>query len=297
MTYKAALAGLDLGGGKAVILGDPRDKNEPLLRAFGRFVDSLGGRYVTAEDVGTDQDDMDTIRRETAFVTGVSLSLGGSGDPSAATALGVLSAMKGTAEYLWGDPGLANRHVAVAGVGKVGSGLVELLIKEGTRVTVADISSDAVGSVAAKYEVATAPPERLHTLPCDIYAPCALGGILNPRSVPGLQCEAVVGAANNQLSNPDVARLMREAGVLYAPDYMVNAGGIINIAEEFNGYDRDQAFMKVQRIGQTTLAVLKKAEADGTTTLEAADSLAEKRLESVGDIRHLRPDTAGVLRR
>src|SRR5688500_4037557 len=179
MTYKAALAGLDLGGGKAVILGDPtRDKNEALLRAFARFVDSLGGRYITAEDVGTTQADMDLIRRETRWVTGVSRALGGSGDPSAATAYGVLHAMKAVARRVWGDTGLGGRHVVISGVGKVGSNLVRHLVEERARVTVADVDEAAIERVAHDFGVEVVPVDKAHAVECDIFSPCALGGTL-----------------------------------------------------------------------------------------------------------------------
>src|SRR5437588_79447 len=189
MTYKAALAGLDLGGGKAVVLGDPaRDKSEALLRAFARFVDSLGGRYVTAEDVGTTQADMDRIRRETRFVTGVSTELGGSGDPSLATAHGVLAAMRAVARHLWSDESLDGRHVVVSGVGKVGSHLVGHLTEAGARVTVSDVDPRAVARVVAEHRVATVTVDEAHRAECDIFSPCALGAVLDPRTIPELRC-------------------------------------------------------------------------------------------------------------
>ena len=291
MTYKAAAAGLDLGGGKAVILGDPAvDKREALIRTYARFVDTLGGRYVTAEDVGTTQADMDLIRRETTRVTGASRELGGSGDPSEATAVGVLWAMKAVAERLWGSPSLVARHVVVYGVGKVGTILVGLLSEEGARITVADIAPAAVERVVSQHGVRVTPVESAHTIPCDIFSPCALGGTLDAVRIPQLGCAAVVGAANNQLAEPSAAKLLADAGVLYAPDYVVNAGGVINIAEELSprGYHRDRAFAAVRRIFDTTAAVLATAEAEGVTTAEAADGLAERRIEAVGHVRHIR---------
>jgi leucine dehydrogenase len=291
MTYKSAAAGLDLGGGKAVIMGDPAvDKSEALLRAYARFVDSLGGRYITAEDVGTTQPDMDMIRRETAHVTGVSRSLGGSGDPSAATAYGVLHAMKAVAKSLWGDTALAGRHVVVSGVGKVGSALVRHLVEERARITVSDLNVDAVERAARDFGVEGAPPEKAHSVECDIYSPCAMGAVLNATTIPELRCAAVVGSANNQLAEPaDAARLV-EVGVLYAPDYVVNAGGVINIAEEIerHGYHRERAYANVRRIYDTTLAVLQAASDQGITTAAAADRLAETRIEALGQVRLLR---------
>ncbi|HUP70403.1 MAG TPA: Glu/Leu/Phe/Val dehydrogenase dimerization domain-containing protein, partial [Acidimicrobiales bacterium] len=202
MTYKAAAAGLDLGGGKAVIFGDPgRDKSEALLRAYGRYVDALGGRYLTAEDVGTTQADMDVVRRETRFVTGVSPELGGSGDPSLATAYGVLWAMKAVARHLWGDTSLVGRHVALAGVGKVGRALLGHLVEERARVTVADVMPAAVERAVAESGAEAAAVEKIHAVDCDIYSPCALGGVLNTETIPELRCAAVVGSANNQLAD------------------------------------------------------------------------------------------------
>ena len=292
MTYKSAVAGLDLGGGKAVILGDPRSKTEPLLRAYGRFVNSLGGRYITAEDVGTTQADMDLILRETPFVTGVSQSLGGSGDPSAATAQGVLFAMRAVATFLWGGASLEGRSVVVSGVGKVGYNLVRHLVEERAVVTVSDVDPAAYDRAATDFEVAVVPPEKAHALECDIFSPCALGGVLSAATIPELRCAAVVGSANNQLLDQDCARLLEEAGVLYAPDYVVNAGGIINVAEELRGYDRDRAEGQIRRIFDTTAAVLAAAAAEGTTTVAAADRLAERRLEQVGRVQLIRKGAA-----
>ena len=288
MTYKSAVAGLDLGGGKAVILGDPRTRTEALLRAYGRFVDSLGGRYITAEDVGTTQADMDVILRETPFVTGVSQSLGGSGDPSAATAQGVLYAMRAVAGVLWGGASLEGRSVVVSGVGKVGYSLVRHLVEERAVVTVSDVNQAALDRAAADFEVAVVPPEKAHAVECDIYSPCALGGVLSPVTIPELRCSAVVGSANNQLLDDGCARLLEEAGVLYAPDYVVNAGGIINVAEELRGYDRSRAEGRVRRIFDTTTAVLAAASAAGVTTVAAADAMAEARLEQVGRVQLIR---------
>jgi glutamate dehydrogenase/leucine dehydrogenase len=291
MTYKAAAAGLDLGGGKAVILGDPAvDHSEALIRAYGRFVDGLGGRYLTAEDVGTTQADMDLVRRETRFVTGVSRELGGSGDPSAATALGVLWAMKAVALRLWGDTSLDGRHVAVSGVGKVGSSLVRHLAEERARITVADVSPAAVAGAVEASGAETVEVEKAHAVVCDIYAPCALGGVLDATTIPELHCAAVVGSANNQLADDCGPALLAEAGVLYAPDFVVNAGGLINIAEELapGGYHPARAQAAVQRIFHTTGAVLDAAEAGTVTTAEAANRLAEARMAAVGHVHQIR---------
>ena len=295
MTYKAAVAGLDLGGGKAVILGDPGvDKSEGLLRAYARFVDSLGGRYLTAEDVGTTQADMDLIRRETTYVTGGSEERGGSGDPSAATAYGVLWAMKAVARHLWADTALAGRHVVVSGVGKVGSILVRSLVEEQARVSVADVDGAAVARVAADFGVEAVPAATAHATECDIWSPCALGGCLSASTIPELRCAAVVGSANNQLADPSSAKLLDDAGILYATDYVVNAGGVINIAEELapGGYHRDRAYVAVRRIFDSTAALLATAVADGVSTTEAADSMAEERIETLARVRQIRTSSA-----
>jgi len=296
MTYKSAAAGLDLGGGKAVVLGDPSIvKTEALMRAYARYVDSLGGRYVTAEDVGTTQADMDLIRRETRFVTGVSRALGGSGDPSAATAYGVLHAMKAVARTLWGDTTLGDRHVVVSGVGKVGSNLVRHLIEERSRVTIADVDDRAIERVARDFGVEVAPVDKAHAVDCDIFSPCALGATLNATTIPELRCAAVVGSANNQLAEPGCAELLAGAGVVYAPDYVVNAGGVINIAEELGeaGYHRERAYASVRRIFDTTSAVLATAAEEHITTAAAADRLAERRIADVGRVRLIRTSGTG----
>jgi glutamate dehydrogenase/leucine dehydrogenase len=283
MTYKSAAAGLDLGGGKAVILGDPAAaRTEALIRVYGRFVDALGGRYVTAEDVGTTQADMDLIRRETRHVTGVSRALGGSGDPSEATAYGLLHAMKAVGRRIWGSTDLAGRHVSVAGVGKVGSNLVRHLVEERARVTVADVNAAAVERAVAGFGVETVEVEKIHAIACDIHSPCALGASLNPATIPELHCAAVVGSANNQLATPECAEQLQEAGVLYAPDFVVNAGGVINIAEELVGYHRERAYAAVRRIFDTTTRVLDTATAEGITPALAAERLARERIAAVG---------------
>jgi leucine dehydrogenase len=289
MTYKHAACGNDLGGGKAVILGDPAAlRSEALFRAYGRFVEGLSGRYLTAEDVGTTQSDMDVIRRETRHVTGVSESLGGSGDPSPATAWGVLWAMKAVAERLWGGPSLSGRHVCIAGVGKVGGALTEHLAAEGAKITVADVRAEAADAVVARDGAVAVAPESAHAVDCDIFSPCALGSVLNPTTIPELRCDAVVGSANNQLASPDDAERLRQRGIVYAPDFVANAGGVINIAEEPHGYDRQRAYDRIRTIHDTLLRVFDRAEADGSTTAAAADRLAEERIASVSRTRLIR---------
>jgi leucine dehydrogenase len=292
MTYKSAAAGLDLGGGKAVIIGDPHvDKTEALLRTYGRFVDALDRRYITAEDVGTTQADMDIIRRETRHVTGVSRALGGSGDPSAATAYGTVWAMKAVMRHLTGDTSLTGRHVVVAGVGKVGTSLVRHLVEERAQVTVADVDEVAVARARRDFGVDAVPPEKAHALACDIYSPCALGASLNADTIPELRCTAVVGSANNQLAEADGAAALATAGILYAPDYVVNAGGVINIAEELLGYHRERAYARIRGIFDTLTAVLMTAGAEKITPAVAADGMATRRIEAIGHVRHIRTFT------
>jgi leucine dehydrogenase len=292
MTYKHAAAGLDHGGGKAVILGDPRVlRTDDLMRAYARFVDGLGGRYITAEDVGTTQADMDLIRSVTRHVTGVSIGLGGSGDPSPATALGVLWAMRAVATRLWGGPDLAGRHVCVSGVGKVGGALADHLHAAGARLTVADAQPEKAQAVAARTGATVVDPSVAHTVVCDVFAPCALGAVLSSTTIEQLACSAVVGSANNQLATEQDAQRITDVGVLYAPDYVVNAGGVINIAEEQRGYDQARADERIRGIHDTVLRVLDLADAAGITTAAAADRLAEERIEAARAAR--RVSTAG----
>lgn len=280
MTYKHAAAGLDQGGGKAVILGDPATlRTDELIVAYGRFVDGLSGRYVTAEDVGTTQADMDLVRSVTPHVSGVSERLGGSGDPSPATALGVLCAMRAVAERLWGSPSLADRHVVISGVGKVGAALADHLHVEGARLSVADVRVAATEAVAARTGARVVAAEAAHAVACDIFSPCALGAALSAATIPELHAAAVVGSANNQLATPQDAQRIHDSGVLYAPDYVVNAGGVINIAHEQGGYDRARAHDQIREIHHTVHRVLDLADAEGITTAAAADLVAERRIE------------------
>jgi leucine dehydrogenase len=289
MTYKHAACGNDLGGGKAVILGDPKKlRSEALFRTYGRFVDGLAGRYLTAEDVGTIQADMDMVRRETPYVTGVSESLGGSGDPSPATAWGVVWAMKAVAERLWETSSLAGRHVCISGVGKVGSSLAQHLHEEGAKLTVADVNPDAATAVERDYGAVVVAPGEAHQVSCDIFSPCALGAALNPATIPEMRCAAVVGSANNQLASDEDAVALAERGIVYAPDFVANAGGVINIAQEPLGYDRQRAYDRIRTIHDTLLRTFARAEADGITTADAANRLAEERIATVSRVKLLR---------
>jgi leucine dehydrogenase len=288
MTYKAAAAGLDLGGGKAVIIGDPkRDKSERLFRAYGRFIESLGGRYVTAEDVGTGREDMDILRRETRWVTGVSKRLGGSGDPSPVTAYGVFQGLRACAEEALQTASLDGVSIVVSGVGKVGYHLVGHLAEAGAKVTVADVDVDAVGRAVSNYGVDTVEPEKAHALDCDVFAPCALGGAIRDDTIPELKCKVVAGAANNQLQRPEHADALAELGILYAPDFVINAGGLINVADELIGYDRERAMARVEGIYRTLREVFRRARLEGITPAEAATRLAEDRIREVSRVRLL----------
>jgi glutamate dehydrogenase/leucine dehydrogenase len=290
MTYKSAAAGLDLGGGKAVIIGNPaKDKTEAMLRSYARFVDSLTGRYLTAEDVGTTTDDMEIINQETPYVTGIREENGGSGDPSPVTAWGVFHGMHAVAQHLWGSESLSGKHIAISGVGKVGSALVDYVMGNGAGVTIADVNETAVNNVRTKHTVEIVPPDEIHKIACDIFSPCALGGALNETSIKELQCAAICGAANNQLAVPHAGTQIAERGILYAPDFIVNAGGVINIAEELRGYDRKRAHDRAAGIYDTTLKVLRLAADNNVTTAQAADQMAETRIaEAAQTTEHIR---------
>jgi len=288
MTFKAAAAGLDLGGGKAVIIGDPkRIKSEDLLRAYGRFLESLGGRYITAEDVGTTGADMDMIRRETTFVTGVSQAIGGSGDPSPVTAWGVYQGLIACAEEVWKDPSLAGKRVAVQGVGKVGYHLCKHLHEAGANLVVSDVDVDAVARAVRDFGVDTAEPDKIHAEECDVFAPCALGAVIRDDTIPSLRCRVVAGAANNQLASPEHGEQLRELGILYAPDFIINAGGLINIADELRGYDRERAMREVETVYRNLRAIFGVANEEGISTATAADRFAMERIERVGRLRRI----------
>ncbi|WP_372471955.1 Leu/Phe/Val dehydrogenase [Streptomyces albireticuli] len=281
MSYKNALAGLDHGGGKAVIIGNPDEiKTEQLLLAYGRFVASLGGRYVTACDVGTYVQDMDVVARENPWTTGRSPENGGAGDSSVLTAFGVFQGMRAAARTQWGEPTLRGRRVGVAGVGKVGHHLVEHLIEDGAEVVITDVRAEAVERIIARHPRVTAVTDAdvLVRTPLDVYAPCALGGALDDDTVAALTATVVCGAANNQLAHPGVEKDLADRGILYAPDYVVNAGGVIQVADELHGFDFDRAKAKATKIFDTTLAIFDRAKADGIPPAAAADRLAEQRM-------------------
>jgi leucine dehydrogenase len=296
MTYKAAAAGLDLGGGKAVIIGDPATlRSEALMRAYGRFVQSLGGRYVTAEDVGTTMDDMDLIARETGYVTGRSTIHGGGGDPSLMTAHGVRQGMLAVAEELWGAPDLAGRHIAVQGVGKVGYALCGYLVKEGAKVTIADADVDNLARAVKEFGVETADPDEIHTLATDVFAPCALGGIVNDDTISDFNSKIIAGAANNQLAEEAHGDKLRDLGILYAPDFVINAGGLINVEDELRGYDRNRAMKRVEGIYKQLQHIFTMARERGLSTARAANDYAEDRIRKISRIRLVRVTEYGPI--
>lgn len=291
MTYKNALAGLDHGGGKAVIIGDPDlDKSETLLRAYGRFVESLGGRYITACDVGTYVADMDVVARESRWVTGRSPAEGGAGDSSVLTAFGVFQGMRAVAERVWGTTSLTGRRVGIVGVGKVGAKLTGLLLDEGASVVVTDVSEHAVDQLRAAHphaDIVDGTTELLRA-GIDVYAPCALGGALDDDTVVLLTeggVSAICGGANNQLAHAGIEKSLDDAGVLYAPDYVVNSGGVIQVADELHGFSFDRARAKATKIYDTTREIFQLATDDGVPPAVAADRLAERRITAVSRLR------------
>jgi leucine dehydrogenase len=291
MTYKAAAAGLDLGGGKAVIMGDPhRDKSERLLRAYGRIVDSLHGRYITAEDVGTTAGDIEVIRRETPWALGMSMVDGGSGDPSPVTARGLFAALRAVAKFLWNDSDLAGRRVAVQGVGKVGRAFAQLLVEARVDVVATDAHEPALTRAVEDFGVKAVAPDDILEVDCDVFSPCALGATLNHQTIPRLSCVAVVGSANNQLAEPADAELLTRRGILYAPDFVVNAGGLINVYEELRGYSAARALHRVEGIYDATLHVLEAARAEGVEPNRAAERIAEERIDRISDLRRFGQD-------
>ncbi len=290
MAYKGALAGLDLGGGKAVIIGDPtRDKSEALLRAYGRFVQSLGGRYITACDVGTYSPDMDLVARECTYVTGRTVEHGGAGDSSILTAFGVFQGMRACAERLWGSPTLHGRRVGIAGVGKVGRHLVGHLLEDGASVVVTDVSEEAISAVRMEYPSVdvVSSVEALVASDIDVYAPCALGNSLDDATVSSLRARAVCGGANNQLAHAGIEKMLEDRGILYAPDYCVNAGGLIQVADEIEGFDFARAKARAAKIYDTTGKVFSLAEEEGVPPAVAADRLAERRIAEISRLRGL----------
>jgi leucine dehydrogenase len=288
MTYKAAISGLNIGGGKAVIIGDVyKLKSEALMRRFGRFIESLGGRYVTAEDVNMTTRDMEYISMETKHVTGLPETMGGGGDPSPVTAYGVYMGMKSILKNQTGSESLENKKVAVQGAGQVGSHLVELLTKEGAKVFVSDIYEEKIKRLATHHKITVVNPEEIHKLNVDVYAPCALGATLNDQTIPELRCNIVAGGANNQLFDENInGRMLKDNGIVYGPDFLINAGGVMNVyAEYLGGYNRKVVYQLAENIYSTCQKIINTANAEDITTHDAAKKLAERRINDLGKVK------------
>ncbi|MFC4800712.1 branched-chain amino acid dehydrogenase [Neobacillus sp. GCM10023253] len=286
MTYKNAAAGLNLGGGKTVIIGDPRkDKNEEMFRAFGRYVQGLNGRYITAEDVGTTVADMDLIHEETDYVTGISPAFGSSGNPSPVTAYGVYRGMKAAAKAAFGSDSLEGKVVAIQGVGNVAYSLCRHLHEEGAQLIVTDINREAVNRAVEEFGARAVDPNEIYGVECDIYAPCALGATVNDDTIPQLKARVIAGSANNQLKETRHGDLIHEMGIVYAPDYVINAGGVINVADELYGYNYERAMKKVETIYNSIEKVIEISKRDGIPTYVAADRMAEERIERIRNSR------------
>jgi leucine dehydrogenase len=282
MTYKSAITGLNLGGGKAVIIGDAKTQKTPeLMLKFGEFVHSLGGKYITAEDVGMATSDMDLVRTVTPYVTGISESLGGAGNPSPITAYGVFMGMKAAAKYKFGSDVLEDKVIFVEGIGNVGEALVEHLTNEGAKVFISDISQERLEAVRDKYGAVIYGGQNLYAEEMDIYAPCALGATVNDSTINQIKAKIIAGGANNQLANEQKhGQLLREKGIVYAPDFLINAGGIINVYAELENYGRQEIMRKTENIYNTTLEILQHAEVNGITTHQAAFNLAQARIDA-----------------
>jgi leucine dehydrogenase len=284
MTYKAAVSGLNLGGGKAVIIGDPKkDKSQSMFRVYGRFINTLNGRFITAEDVGIDVNDIEYMYMETDYVVGIESSHGGSGDPAPFTALGVYQGMLACVSQKMGKASLQGLRVNVQGTGAVGGHLVRYLVEDGAIVTVADIDKERVDRLVQKYpSVKVADPMEIVTMPCDIFTPCALGAIINDKTIDKLQCVIIAGSANNQLERDDQADILRRKGIMYAPDYVINAGGLINVYHELEGYSRERAERMTRGIYYNLLRVFEISDRQDISTRHAADYLVQRRLARIG---------------
>ena len=286
MTYKAAVSGLNLGGGKGVIIGDPsKDKSEALFRAFGRFVNSLNGRYITAEDVGIDVNDMEFVYKETPFVTGVHQVHGGSGDPSPFTAYGTLQGLMAALQAKFGNEEVGDYAYAVQGVGHVGMEFVKLLRERGAKVFVTDINKELVQRAVDDHGAEAVAPDQIYDVDAQVYSPCALGGTVNANTLPRLKCQVICGAANNQLANDEIGDEVTRRGILYAPDYAVNAGGLMNVSLEIDGYNRERAMRMLRTIYFNLGRIFEIAQRDGIPTYKAADRMAEERIASIGKLR------------
>jgi leucine dehydrogenase len=281
MTFKAAITGLNLGGGKAVIIGDAKTQKTPeLMRRFGEFIHSLSGKYITAEDVGMETIDMDIVREVTPYVTGISEDKGGAGNPSPITAYGVFMGMKAAAHYKFGSDILEDKKILVQGIGHVGESLVENLVNEGANVIINDITEERLQEVSHKYGVSVYRGNDIYSEEIDIYAPCALGATVNDKTVNKIKAQVIAGAANNQLANEEKhGHILQERGIVYAPDFLINAGGIINVYAELEGYDKQEIIRKTENIYNTTLEILENANANDITTNQAALNIAMSRIK------------------
>lgn len=286
MTYKNAVAGLNLGGGKTVIIGDPfKDKNEEMFRALGRFIQSLNGRYITAEDVGTTVNDMDIIYEETNYVTGISPTFGSSGNPSPVTAYGVYLGMKAASKEAFGTDSLKGKRIAVQGLGNVAYTLCEYLHKEGAELVVTDINKKAVEKVVNAFQATPVEPNDIYKQDVDIFSPCALGAVINDETIPQLKAKVIAGSANNQLKESVHGQILHEKGIVYAPDYVINAGGVINVADELHGYNRERAMKKVETIYDSLTKIFEISKEENIPTYLAANRLAEERIARVAKSR------------
>jgi leucine dehydrogenase len=284
MTLKSALAGLDLGGGKSVIIGGPGDKSEALFRALGRFIQSLGGRYVCATDVGTTSDDLTWVRAETPYVTGLAEAWGGLGDTSVLTGTTVYLGMKAAAEAVWGSASLAGRRVLIQGAGKVGVHLMERLEAEGVRMLVSDVLGDRAAYAAERFSAIVVAPDDVFDTDCDVFSPNALGNVLNDDTIPRLRCQLVCGGANNQLGEDRHGEALHRRGIAYAPDFAVNCGGVISAESELLRAPRARAVAVAERVGETVARVFSLARAEGIAPSAAAIQLARERLERTAAI-------------
>ncbi|MBW3518030.1 Glu/Leu/Phe/Val dehydrogenase [Flavobacterium sp. NKUCC04_CG] len=282
MTYKSAITGLNLGGGKAVIIGDSKkDKTPEMIKKFGEYVNSLGGKYITAEDVGSTTQDMDIIRDVTPYVTGISESRGGSGNPSPVTAYGVFMGLKAAVKHQFGSDALQGKRVLVQGIGHVGETLVDYLTKEGAIVQITDINEPKLKEVSDKYGAKIFSGSDLYSADVDIYSPCALGATINDETVNKIKAKVIAGAANNQLANDKVhGQILKERGISYAPDFLINAGGIINVYGEIVGYGKEEAMKRTENIYHTTLEIFLNAEKHNITTQQAAMKMAQDRIDA-----------------
>jgi leucine dehydrogenase len=287
MTYKSSIAGLNIGGGSAVIIGDPRkDKTEAMMRRFGRFIKNLNGEFITGEDMGTNPRDMEYIRMETQHVTGYPETIGGSGDPSPITAKGVFMGIKACVKELYGTDTLAGRSVLVQGVGHVGETLVRLLRDENVKVYVSDINDERVGQISKKYGAQPVSNNSIFDIDADIYAPCALGATINSNTIKKLKCAIIAGSANNQLEDEALhGRMLLDKGVLLAPDYVINAGGVINCYSELMGFSRKRTLQLTENIYDATRSILKLSKSENIPTIEAANKIAEKRIADIKKIK------------